>query len=72
VPSLRPQVDAFAAAGGDPDLLSPVIGVQTSHLNVAVEQLQKRFGSIEGYFAGGLGLDEATIDQLRSSYIQDA
>ncbi len=72
VPSLRPQVDAFAAAGGDPELLAPVIGVQTSYLDVALEEMHKRFGSIEGYFAGGLGLDEATIDQLRSSYIQDA
>ena len=70
VPKLQPQVDQFAAAGGDPDLLTPVLGVQTSYLDAAIDEMHKRFGSIEGYFADGLGLDAATVEQLRSSYIQ--
>ena len=70
VPKLQPQVDQFAAAGGDPDLLTPVIGVQTSYLDAAIDEMHKRFGGIEGYFADGLGLDAPTIEQLRSSYIE--
>jgi len=70
VPKLQPQVDQFTAAGGDPDLLTPVIGVQTSYLDAAIEEMQKRFGGIDGYFADGLGLDAATVERLRSSYIE--
>ncbi len=70
VPKLQPMVDKFAANGGDPDLLAPVLGVQTSYLDAAIDEMQKRFGSIDGYFADGLGLDAATIEALRSSYIQ--
>jgi protein-tyrosine phosphatase len=47
-----------------------VIGVQPSYLDVALDEMQKRFGTIEEYFADGLGLDAATVEQLRSSYIQ--
>jgi protein-tyrosine phosphatase len=70
VPKLQPMVDQFTANGGDPALLAPVIGVQTSYLDAAVDEMQKRFGSIHGYFADGLGLDPGTIELLRSSYIQ--
>ena len=70
VPKLQPMVDKFAANGGDPDLLTPVLGVQTSYLDAAIDEMQKRFGGIDGYFADGLGLDAATVEQLRSSYIQ--
>ena len=72
VPKLQPQVDRFAAAGGDPELLAPVIGVRASYLDVALDEMQTRFGDIEGYFADGLGLDATTVEQLRSSYTQDA
>ncbi len=70
VPKLQPMVDNFAAHGGDPDLLAPVIGVQTSYLDAAIDEMETRFSSIEGYFSDGLGLDAATIEQLRSSYVQ--
>jgi protein-tyrosine phosphatase len=72
VPALKPLVDQFAAAGGDADLLTPVIGVQRSYLDAGLAEMRKRFKSIDGYFTDGLGLDAATIERLRSDFIEEA
>ena len=71
LPSLKPLVDHFVSLGGDADLLTPVIGVEPEYLDGALDEMRKRFKSVEGYFADGLGLDARVIDQLRSSYIEE-
>ncbi len=58
LPALEPYFDRFAAAGGDPALLRPVLGVETSYLRAAFDEMQTRFGSIESYFSDGLGIDD--------------
>lgn len=70
VPALKPVVDKFASIGGDPDLLTPVIGVQKSYLDAGFDEMRKRFKSIDGYFTDGLGLDAPTIERLRADYIE--
>ncbi|MET0672254.1 MAG: tyrosine-protein phosphatase [Microbacterium pygmaeum] len=72
VPALQPMVDKFAAIGGDPALLAPVIGVQTEYLDAARTEMQERFGDIETYFSKGLGLAPRTIDALRSDLVVPA
>ena len=72
VPAKKPQLDKFKAAGGDPEVLMPLVGVQNSYLDTALHEMRTRWGSIEGYFSEGLGLDGAIINQLRTSYIEGA
>jgi protein-tyrosine phosphatase len=72
VPALQPVVDKFAAAGGDPDLLTPILGVQRSYLDAGLEEMHTRFKSIDGYFTDGLGLDAATIEKIRSDFVDEA
>ncbi|MCF8569070.1 tyrosine-protein phosphatase [Gordonia sp. HY002] len=70
VPALKPVFDAFAAAGGDPDLLLPILGVREEYLVAAFDEVDTRFGSLERYFADGLGLDESVTDTLRATFLE--
>lgn len=65
LPALEPLFERFAAAGGDADLLRPVLGVEPDYLAAALDELAGRYGSTEAYFADGLGLDEAAQRALR-------
>ncbi|MFT4125655.1 MAG: tyrosine-protein phosphatase [Gordonia sp. (in: high G+C Gram-positive bacteria)] len=70
VPAFAPVFDAFAAAGGDPELLRPVFGVDESYLDAALGEVDETFGGIGGYFAAGLGIDETEQERLRRLYLQ--
>jgi protein-tyrosine phosphatase len=35
----------------------PVLGVDPAYLHESLDEMESRFGSIEGYFADGLGID---------------
>ena len=70
VPALQPILDQFAANGGDPGVLLPVIGVEQAYLAAALDEMHTRFGTIEGYFADGLGLGADVQGALRDSLIQ--
>jgi len=65
LPLTQPMYDEFAAAGGDPDLLRPALGVEPAYLHAAFEEMDARFGSIEAYFTAGLGLGDDVLDALR-------
>ncbi len=67
LPALAPMFDQFRAGGGDPEVLVPVFGVEPAYLNVALETMSGQYGSIEGYFNDGLGLDDQTLDVLRTA-----
>jgi protein-tyrosine phosphatase len=70
LPALQPVYERFRAAGGDPHLLDAVLGVDEAYLKAALDEMDARFGSIEGYFADGLRLDEATRRQLKEALIE--
>lgn len=72
VPALQPIVDKFASIGGDPQLLAPVVGVQTEYLEAARAEMESRYGDVESYFSTGLGLSAQTIDALRSALVVTA
>jgi protein-tyrosine phosphatase len=61
---------AFEENGGDADLLRPVFGVQPAYLAAGVDEMQRRFGSIESYFTDGLGVDPAMQQTLREAFIE--
>ena len=62
--------DQFREAGGDPAVLKPVFGVDPAYLTAGLDEMHDRFGSIEGYFSDGLGLDAPTIDALRGAFTE--
>jgi hypothetical protein len=57
VPALEPIFERFTAAGSDRAVLLPVLGELASCLEASFEELQRRFGTSEGYFADALGID---------------
>lgn len=69
LPALQPVFDAFKAAGGDPELLRPVLGVQREYLAAALDEMHQRFGTLEAYFGDGLKIDENTQQALRAAFI---
>jgi protein-tyrosine phosphatase len=71
LPALKPLFEHFRAAGGDPHLLDPVLGVDQAYLQAALDEMKQRFGSIEGYFAQGLDIDEAGQRELRNTLIEE-
>jgi protein-tyrosine phosphatase len=70
MPTFRHFLDRFAARGGDPALLVPLIEVRPSYLATAIDEMRRTFGTIEGYFADGLGIDLPTQAALRTALIE--
>ncbi len=70
LPAVQPWIDQFAEAGGDPALLMPILGVQPSYLEAALEEMRATFGTVEEYAATGLGLSPATLDRLRERLVE--
>ncbi|HEY9312611.1 tyrosine-protein phosphatase [Williamsia sp.] len=66
LPALHPAFAKFEEAGGDPEVLPPVLGVDKAYLDAAFDEMRSEYGDIEGYFMKGLGIDEATLRSLRS------
>jgi protein-tyrosine phosphatase len=69
IPALTSIFDAFTDAGGDPALLRPVLGVDRTYLARAFAVMENRYGTIESYFADGLGIDATDQQRLRDSYL---
>ena len=65
----RTHLAAFAAAGGDPDVLTPVLGVLPEYLDAAFDEVAARHGSIESWFAVGLGLGDEAVEALRARLV---
>ena len=68
IPLVQPVFDSFQAAGGDPELLRPVLGVEREYLGASIKEMGKQYGTIEDYFNKGLHIDRATRQTLRSAY----
>ena len=66
----QPVLDQFRAIGGDPALLQPVIGVHESYLRTALHEMRSRYGTIEGYFEQGLGLEPDVQSALRVAFVE--
>lgn len=70
LPAVQPVFDKFASAGGDPELLRPILGVQKEYLEAAFDEMRQNYGTIEGYFSQGLGLDKSKQDALRELFVE--
>lgn len=69
LPMITPMLEKAEVAGIDPDLLRPVLTVDPSFLDAAFTEMNSNFGSIDDYFAKGLGLDESHLAALRDRYV---
>lgn len=69
-PALQPLLDAFAARGGDPEVLRPLVGVHPEYLEIAIAEMSRAFGSIDAYLADGLGLDADARHRLRTAFVE--
>jgi protein-tyrosine phosphatase len=63
---------AFAALGGDPELLRPLIEVRPAYLEAALAAVRARYGTLDRYVADGLGLEAATLADLRGAFVEAA
>ncbi|MGW0659347.1 tyrosine-protein phosphatase [Streptodolium elevatio] len=68
---LKPSIDAtirqMVASGAlqNPDLIRPMLGVQSSFLDAAFDEVRKVYGSFDRYLRDGLGIDVWTLAQLK-------
>lgn len=71
-PALQPVLDAFAMAGGDPELLEPVLSVRSAYLDAAFDQAGRCYGSMDGYLTSGLGVSDRLRQRLRDELTAEA
>ena len=69
LPAFAPLIEAAAAQGVDPELLKAAFGVQASYLDATLEEIEARYGTLEGYFSRGLSLDDETLVALRERFV---
>ncbi len=60
---------ALVERGADPELWRPIFAAEPRYLEAALDQVRLSFGSIEAYFADGLGVDSAKQEALRAAFI---
>ena len=70
LPQSASVIDGFVAAGGDRAISEAVIGVKPAYLEASFDEMQKRYGTIEAYFAKGLGIDAAGQKALRDRFLR--
>lgn len=70
LPSFQDVFDRFTAAGGDPTVLELVLGVRPEYLRTALGQMRDSFGSIESYFADGLGIAASEQEVIRAHLLE--
>ncbi len=69
LPPLKPLFDHFKSLGGDPELLMPIIGVKEEYLKAAFDEMHRRFGTAEMYFAEGLGINTREQEAFRRAFL---
>ena len=70
--AFAPAVEDFVARGGEREIYEPLIGVQPSYLDAAIDAMHDAYGSIEAYVSDGLGLDLAEQVALKTSLLERA
>lgn len=58
------------AGGGDPEIPGAILGVTREHLDAAFDEMETSCGTIENYFAEGLGIDSVPLLAMRDVYLR--
>jgi len=54
----------------DPERVRPVLGVRREYLQAALDEIDKRYGSVDAYLRDGLGLADARRERLRELLLE--
>jgi protein-tyrosine phosphatase len=67
----RKLLDLLAERRPDADLgaIKPLLQARPAYLDAAYAEVERVYGSFEGYLYGGLGLDEQTVADLRANLL---
>ena len=68
-PFLAPALARWEERGGDPRLLRPIISARRESLEAALREVRQGFGSLERYFAEGLGVPADVQGELREAFL---
>ena len=71
LPMYQSVIEEFGAAGGDEAIPAAILGVKREYLEAAFDEMEKQHGTIEAYFADGLGIGEDGQKALRDLYLFD-
>lgn len=63
-------IKSLSEMGIDSNALTPAFMVDRMYLDAAIQEVFEQFGSIEGYFEQGLGLDDEAIDSIRHELVE--
>ncbi|WP_298824702.1 tyrosine-protein phosphatase [uncultured Piscinibacter sp.] len=69
LPAYQKAIDGFVAAGGDAEIPKAILGVKKEYLDAAFDEMQSKYGTIDKYFADGLGIDATKQKALRELYL---
>jgi protein-tyrosine phosphatase len=69
IPMYQKAIDGFVAAGGEESIPLAILGVKQEYLEAAFDEMETEYGTIEKYFADGLGIDVAQQQTLRDLYL---
>ena len=60
----------FEARGGNPQLIADFLMSRPAYLEAALDEMRGSFGTVERYFADGLGLGPDGIAALQSRFLE--
>jgi protein-tyrosine phosphatase len=69
LPQFKPAIDGFVAAGGERAIAEAIFGVKAEYLQASFDEMHKQYGTIERYFAEGLGIDAQAQQALKNLYL---
>jgi protein-tyrosine phosphatase len=69
IPMYRKVIDGAVASGIEEEIPLSILGVKKEYLEAAFDEMEKKYGTIEKYFAEGLGIDAAQQKALRDLYL---
>ena len=69
LPRFKKSFEAFELAGGDPDVLRPVLGVDRAYLQNSFDTVDQEFGSMDRYLSEVLGVNSERRQALRAKYL---
>lgn len=70
IPKYQFAIDAFTGRGGDPEIIMALLSVRPEYLNESFDEVRTRYGTIEAYFADGLGIDKDMQQALGDIFVQ--
>jgi protein-tyrosine phosphatase len=63
-------VKEFEARGGDPQLITDFLMSRPAYLEASLDEMRRSYGTIERYFAEGLGLGAEGVAALRKGFLE--